>query len=128
MNGSLKRLHLLSLLLFGGLFYGCLETSVGPLTPNNENEVSTDSAQVIIYGRTTCQPCDTLISALDENDISFQFRNIENPALRDEMWRKLSEAKVDGGVMIPVVEVGEALLIQPDLREITRHLQSSRAK
>ncbi|AFG37432.1 glutaredoxin family protein [Spirochaeta africana] len=86
-----------------------------------DSESDSPSYSIIIYGRETCGFCRSTKSVLDEENLSYTFKDIdESTENQQEMWNKVydSDWYEDGGVGLPIVYVNGTVMERPTLEEI----------
>jgi uncharacterized protein YkwD len=95
------------------------ETTGTVLQPAPESPVS-----IRIYGSSSCGRCTSMQRSLDQAGIAHEFFDINQDSERKaELWRHINRAHPGTHrVSIPVVVVGEAVLINPSFEEVRREL------
>ncbi len=89
----------------------------------DDNVVSSkDEAKIFVYGTTTCGYTTQCRNSLADEAISFEFKNLSESGVGTEMWDKLTDAGVESGGAIPVVDVNGTVLVRPSLEEIKKCL------
>jgi glutaredoxin len=70
---------------------------------------------IIVYGSKTCPHCMVFIRELDEADISYTFKEVDNDdANFKEMYDKIKSINFQGYVNYPVLDVGGEILVAPE--------------
>jgi uncharacterized protein YkwD/glutaredoxin len=82
------------------------------------------SVPVLIYGTSSCGRCTAMKRSLEQASIAYEFYDINEDADRKaELWRHINrEHPGTNRVGIPVVVVGEAVLINPAFEEVRKGL------
>lgn len=74
------------------------------------------SENVTIYTNSTCGPCHRLKRGLDEAGVAYEEVDINS----DPRFGAKIEALTGGFRIVPAVEVGELLMINPPIREVVK--------
>ncbi len=76
----------------------------------------TEATHLVLYSAPWCGYCVALQSKLDSRGIEYEYRNVDEPGIREEMNKK-----TDGNQTIPVLCMGTEYRVNPDeqaLKEI----------
>lgn len=127
MKKYLKQVRLSSFLVLATILIssGCQQEESGDdtlllvaLAAGASQQTATNT---IVYGRDTCGATSSLRANLDNADIPFTYKNVDEPAVSQEMWDKVSQASwYNSGdtVGIPIVDVNGTVLQSPTLEEV----------
>lgn len=74
----------------------------------------TQQRDIVVYGADHCSDCMRTKNWLDGHEFKYEYKNIDKPAIKAEMLKL-----TDGRESIPVVKVGDTLLIEPSNEELT---------
>lgn len=73
------------------------------------------SAEIIVYGSKSCPHCIAFINEMDEEKISYTFKEVDNDDKNyQEMLDKIKSINFMGYVNYPVVDIGGNILVAPD--------------
>ena len=88
------------------------------------------SIPVLIYGSSSCGRCTSMKTSLEREDIPYSFFDINRDSDRKaELWRHINrEHPGTHRVSIPVVVVGEEVLINPTFEEVRQKLASTASR
>jgi uncharacterized protein YkwD len=88
------------------------------------------SGSVIVYGSATCGRCKSMKQSLEQAEISYLFYDINQDKERQaELWRHINRAHPGTTrVSIPIVVVGQAVLIDPSFQQVQRELANAANK
>lgn len=80
------------------------------------------AAAVIVYGRPQCGLTQNMQRDLNARAIPYQFKNVDERGVAQEMWALLSGASgnVRRSVRLPVLRVGNQVLVNATIAEVER--------
>lgn len=86
---------------------------------------SNSTAAVIVYGRPTCGLTTGMMRQLDANKIAYQFKNIDEEPVNEEMWGLIRKSGNSGtnSITLPVLSVKGKTLINSSIEEVKASLR-----
>lgn len=86
----------------------------------------TASGEIILYGRKTCGLTIRMMKHLDEVQILYTFKDIDDSANRNEVREKLQKAGIRGSYMLPLMDINGVVKACPSFEEVKRLYQDTR--
>ena len=81
----------------------------------NPGRYGSEDKNIIVYGSKTCPHCVIFIRELDEADIAYTFKEVDNDdANFKEMYDKIKAINYQGYVNYPVLDVDGEILVAPE--------------
>lgn len=95
-----------------------------------EGTASSTAVRILVYGTNACSRCVSIKRSLSDENIVYTFYDINREAERkDEMFRHVNrEHQGISRVSVPVVVVGEAVLINPSFAQVQQELAAATAR
>jgi len=90
-------------------------------------KVERPAPDVIVYGRDTCGITTATRSTLDDEQIRYEYKDLENGKNEIEMWKKVFATSWFQGdsVGLPVVDVKGTVMERPSISEIKSALEDT---
>jgi glutaredoxin len=97
----------------------CFVIYKGSLIRNSQQFLNASNI-VLVYGRESCGWTQQMLEELNQLGIPYQYRDVDNEAMSDEMWTALRFAGQDtsSSVGLPVISINKQVMIRPDVTEV----------
>jgi len=97
----------------------CLLIYNGALLRNPQQFLNT-SKTVLVYGRQSCGWTQQMLAELNQFGIPYQYKDVDNDAISDEMWTvlRISGQDTSSSVNLPVISVNKQIMIRPDVTDV----------
>jgi uncharacterized protein YkwD len=98
--------------------------------PGRKGTASSSAVRILVYGTNACGRCVSMKRSLSDENIVYTFYDINRePERKDEMFRHVNrEHQGISRVSVPVVVVGEAVLINPSFAQVQQELAAAAAR
>lgn len=83
----------------------------------------TSSHDIIVYGSMTCDHCIDFLKKADSISVKYSFKDVEtNTEYYNELVKKIQDAKFQGYVSFPVLEIDGKISVNPSFDEFIKML------
>jgi len=75
---------------------------------------------ITVYGSTECDHCIQFLAQLDSSNVNYTFKDLKiiERKYDEEMLMKIQQANYKGYIHLPVVEVGDSIMIRPNISDV----------
>uniref|UniRef100_B8HUL2 Glutaredoxin n=1 Tax=Cyanothece sp. (strain PCC 7425 / ATCC 29141) TaxID=395961 RepID=B8HUL2_CYAP4 len=87
-------------------------------TPSQTTPAQAVQRQILVYGRSTCSLTAQLRQDLQDRKVSYQYKDVDDPAINQEFWQILKRSGIHGRVGLPVVVSGGKVFVRPSLAQL----------
>lgn len=82
-------------------------------TPSQTTPAQAVQRQILVYGRSTCSLTAQLRQDLQDRKVSYQYKDVDDPAINQEFWQILKRSGIHSRVGLPVVVSGGKVFVRP---------------
>lgn len=105
--------------LFFNLLACTIIISCSPKKAEQDNNLTGQQEDVVVYGSKDCIHCMVFTRSLDSAGVAYRFCEVDkDKSLFNEMYQKIQKINYPGYVEYPVVDINGKILVSPEFREI----------